>query len=283
MSQLNISYNGQIVTSEAQVIVGAEVINQPNDRCALKGMLQQAEANMGEEIEEVLADSGYSSYDNYEYLQERGKTGYIPDQYLDKVEQGEYRKKENRYHAENFIYDKKRGVYVCPEGKELRPYKRRDSEKGKRRWKGVIYKGVGCGECEVRKLCTKQKARTIWRDDSRELLEEMRKRLLSEEGKAKYKKRLYTVEPPFGNLKHNLGYRGFLLRGLEKVDGEFKLMCIGHNLKKMYLAWRDKNKDEQRPRVNNKIKILTHTKESISFLISVLSKLFLNLPCLEDI
>jgi len=64
----------------------------------------------------------------------------------------------------------------------------------------------------------------------------MRERLLSKGGKEKYKKRLFTVEPPFGNLKHNLGYRSFLLRGLGKVDGEFKLMCIGHNLKKMHLA-----------------------------------------------
>jgi len=60
----------------------------------------------------------------------------------------------------------------------------------------------------------------------------MRKRLLFEEGKAKYKKRLFTAEPPFGNPKHNLGYRSFLLRRLEKVDAEFKLMCIGHNLRR---------------------------------------------------
>lgn len=58
-------------------------------------------------------------------------------------------------------------------------------------------------------------------------------KLLSDEGSKEYKKRMYTVEPPFGNLKFNTGCRHFLLRGIEKVKGEFNLMCIGHNLKKI--------------------------------------------------
>ena len=66
------------------------------------------------------------------------------------------------------------------------------------------------------------------------LQKQMRQRLDTEEGKKKRYKRLYTVEPIFGNLKFNLGYRYFLLRTLEKVRSEFKLMCIGHNLRKIY-------------------------------------------------
>ena len=117
--KIDINYTGQIAVSEDQVIIAAEVINEANDRGALVGTLEQAGANTGEEIDEVAADSGYSSYDNYEYLKERDKTGYIPDQYLSKIEQGEYEKEENRYHEENFIYDKEKDIYICPEGKEL--------------------------------------------------------------------------------------------------------------------------------------------------------------------
>ena len=58
-------------------------------------------------------------------------------------------------------------------------------------------------------------------------------KLLSDEGAREYKKRMHTVEPVFGNIKHNIGYRYFLLRGLSKVSGEFNLMCIAHNLKKI--------------------------------------------------
>ena len=59
------------------------------------------------------------------------------------------------------------------------------------------------------------------------------KKLLSKKGNKEYKKRMHTVEPPLGNIKFNLGYRYFLLRGLNKVKGEFSLMCIAHNLKKI--------------------------------------------------
>ena len=86
--KIDINYNGQIAVSEDQVIIAAEVINEANDRGALVGTLEQAEANIGEEIDKVAADSGYSDYDNYEYLKNRGKTGYIPDQYLSKIKQG---------------------------------------------------------------------------------------------------------------------------------------------------------------------------------------------------
>lgn len=59
------------------------------------------------------------------------------------------------------------------------------------------------------------------------------KKLLSKKGKKEYKKRMHTVEPPIGNLKFNLKYRYFLVRGLKNVKGEFNLMCIGHNLGKI--------------------------------------------------
>jgi hypothetical protein len=102
-----------------------------------------------------------------------------------------------------------------------------------RKWRQVIYQGVACPTCPSKTLCTTQPYRTIARDDRKALREQMRARLRSEEGRQKYLKRLVTVEPIFGHLKHNLGYRQFLLRGLEKVRGEFRLMCIGYNLKKM--------------------------------------------------
>ena len=69
------------------------------------------------------------------------------------------------------------------------------------------------------------------------------RKLLTKKGKAEYKKRMHTAEPPFGNIKHNLGYRYFFLRGLEKVQGEFNLMCIGHNINKIYSFMQKKNKD----------------------------------------
>ena len=62
----------------------------------------------------------------------------------------------------------------------------------------------------------------------------MRDKLTTEEGKAIYKKRESTVETVFGIIKSVLGFRGFSLRGLEKVSGEWGLVCLSHNIKRLH-------------------------------------------------
>ncbi|RPI65511.1 MAG: hypothetical protein EHM47_18715 [Ignavibacteriales bacterium] len=61
----------------------------------------------------------------------------------------------------------------------------------------------------------------------------MRRKLLSEEGKKKYKVRMKTVEPVFAHLKRIMGFKEFLLRGMEKVNCEFNLICTAYNIKKL--------------------------------------------------
>ena len=63
-------------------------------------------------------------------------------------------------------------------------------------------------------------------------------KLKTPEGKATYRKRACTVEPVFGILKAVLGFRQFLLRGLEKVRGEWKLVCLAYNLKRLHTLGR---------------------------------------------
>jgi hypothetical protein len=60
-------------------------------------------------------------------------------------------------------------------------------------------------------------------------------KLQSERGREQLKIRSRTVEPAIGNMKENLGFRRFRLRGLDQVRGEFNLMCIAHNINKMYV------------------------------------------------
>jgi transposase len=64
--------------------------------------------------------------------------------------------------------------------------------------------------------------------------EKMAQRLKTKEGKKIYQKRKETVEPVFGILKQALGFRQLLLRGLEKVNAEWELVCLGYNLKRLY-------------------------------------------------
>ena len=67
------------------------------------------------------------------------------------------------------------------------------------------------------------------------LAEVMAHRLATAEGKALYGLRKQTVEPVFGIIKSVLGFRQFSLRGLEKVRGEWSLVTLAWNLKRMYV------------------------------------------------
>jgi transposase len=67
-------------------------------------------------------------------------------------------------------------------------------------------------------------------------LERVRRKLNTKAGRRIYGKRKSTAEPVFGQIKHTRGLRQFLLRGLEKVDGEWSLWCTTHNLLKLYAA-----------------------------------------------
>ena len=118
-------YNCQAVVTEEGFIVAAEAATDANDRNQLKPMVEQTVSNTLEAVKETAADSGYGSYTNYEYLEQRGIDGYIPEDHFQQYKSGEYKKEENRYHYTNFEYDGATDSYVCPEGKRLAYWKTR--------------------------------------------------------------------------------------------------------------------------------------------------------------
>ena len=69
------------------------------------------------------------------------------------------------------------------------------------------------------------------------LTERMKRKLLTKAGRAIYRKRKHVAEPPIGWIKSVLGFRQFSMRGLPKVDGEWKLVCTAINLRRMAAAW----------------------------------------------
>jgi hypothetical protein len=223
------SYNGQIAVEESHgVIVAADLSNNPADYEALVELVEETEKNTGEKPGEVLGDSGYSSYENLRYLEEKDLVGYIPDQRMESLRKGTDQHPE--FDRSRFQYDEVDDHYICPMGRSL-PYKGLLRRKGKPDIK--VYRGIGCAGCERRLECTKAESRSISQDPREFLMERMRARLGTEEGKAKYGKRKYIVEPVFGDMKHNRNMRGLWLRGKRKAKGEFLIMCIAHNLKKI--------------------------------------------------
>ena len=223
------SHNGQIaVDDKDQVIVAVDVSQNATDHAEFEPMVEQVERNLGSLPSESSADAGYSSYDNLEYAEGRDLDLYMPDNFLEALDEKD--EVEKRYHKSNFLYNEARHTYVCPKGKEL---KRWAEQKREGKPPLIVYRGESCRECPVRERCTRGEARTVSRDGREPLLEAMRQKLRSEEGKRIYTKRGYTVEPVFGDVKWNGRKPSMDLRGSVKVRGEFSLLCLVHNVKKI--------------------------------------------------
>jgi len=222
------SYNAQASVDEtAQVIVAAEVTNDTNDRKQLLPMISQTRQNAREPLSIVSADAGYSSAENLEQLEDLEVDAYIPDDIYKGRSRG---KKSSPFDKSQFIFDESADVFICPAGKILEFWHIKQDKCSKYR----VYRCKVCKDCPHYGKCTTSKrGRTIWQMITDKRIQAMRSKLDSEEGKAIYSKRKHIVEPVFGHIKSVIGFTGFLLRGLEKVNGEFKLVAIAHNLKKI--------------------------------------------------
>jgi len=223
------SHNGQIAVDDKEgVIVAADVSQNATDHAEFEPMVEQVERNLGALPDKGTADAGYSSYDNLEYAEGKRLDMYMPDNFLEALDEKE--EGEKRYHKSNFRYDEARDTYICPEGKEL---KRWSEQKRERKPPLIVYRGESCRECPIRERCTRGETRTVSRDGREPLMEAMRQKLRTEEGKQIYKKRGYTVEPVFVEIKWDGRKLLMDMRGSAKVRGEFSLLCLVHNVKKI--------------------------------------------------
>jgi len=225
--QIKPNYNCQGAVTRDGIIVAAYVSNNASDKEQLTPLISQAEMNTGTQVENILADSGYSSYANYEWLEQQQKTAYIPDQDYEHREE----LKAEPYDKSNFIYDPQKDSYTCPQGKELVLDKIVFHKT--RKQKVRIYKGTQCLNCPVKSDCTSAKARQINQDIREPLREKARKILDSPQGKLIYRQRMNMIEPIWGNIKFNKKITMFQLRGLTKVNGEWMLIAIGNNIQKL--------------------------------------------------
>jgi len=222
------SYNAQAsVDEDLQVIVAADVTNEPNDKEQLLPMIEQTKQNTDADIDIVTADCGYSTGNNLQELESSDIDAYIPDDTYQSRSRG---KQVSAFDKDNFIYDQITDVFTCPEAKLVKFWHIRRYETGDYR----VYRCDQCTSCQHFGQCTKSKqGRSIWRRVVDESIKQMRLKLDSESGKAIYAKRKHIVEPVFGHIKSVLGFTGFSLRGLKKVNAEFKIVAIAHNLKKI--------------------------------------------------
>lgn len=223
------SFNGQIAVDDRnQIIVAADVVSDPSDVDHLLTMVEQVEANVGKP-EKLSADSGYFSGENLSDLSRKEIDAYIPDPEF----QGNQRRpvKEEFFHRSRFTRDEAQDCFMCPEGKKL-PFSHMQKRGKKEPLR--MYRCRDSAGCPLKGQCTKNSmGRTIALYPYFKEQNEMREKLKTESGKQVYSKRQVIVEPVFATLKVAMGFSKFLLRGLAKARGEFMLVCIAHNIRKL--------------------------------------------------
>ena len=98
----------------------------------------------------------------------------------------------------------------------------------------TFYQAKGCKDCPLKEACHKQKGNRIIKVNhkGRQLKQQAYQRLKTDQGICYRKKRPADVEPVFGNIKCNKNFKRFLLKGIDKTEIEWGLLCIAHNLKK---------------------------------------------------
>jgi transposase len=225
-------YNVQMGT-ENQFVVGFSLHQRPADSACLVPHLEELRARLGRLPENLIADAGYGSEENYAYLEGKGIGNYVKYTTFDR-EQKKVRARP--FAASEFAYDPQRDEFRCPAGRRL-VYRRTRSDTTDTGYRKRLrlYEARGCRRCRWQSDCTPAAANRSLKVSRP--LEAMRSRaghnLRSERGQLLRSRRLVEVESVFGRLKHNWGFRRFRLRGLEKVKIEWGLLCVAHNLTKM--------------------------------------------------
>ena len=231
--QLKPAYNVQISTSN-QFIVNYTIHPNPTDTTTFPAHIAQHEASFGKAPKVVTADAGYGSEENYTLLEGKQATAFVKYGMFDK-EQHENHNSKFPFASDKLFYNKEKDCYICPMGQQMDfigNYSRKTSTGFEQNVKR--YQARNCGNCPLNGACHKSKGNRII--EINENLKRQKQKayvlLNSEEGIERRKKRCFDVEPVFGNIKQNHGFRRFMLRGKEKVTIEWGLLAIAQNLRK---------------------------------------------------
>jgi hypothetical protein len=248
------------VDSKHQVVVHAEAFGQPQEHELLKPMIEGTRENFqaigvqGDIFEQakLTADAGFHTEQNMKMLFEEQIDGYVADILFRKrdprfktADRHKPNKEKPRGHFKptDFIYDQATQKCICPVGNKLYRNGRNVQIRG---FGFVKFRGakMHCVPCPLRAKCLRHPERTLTRqvvfftgrtaDAPESYTQKMKKKIDTPQGRSRYSQRLGIVEPVFANICSTLGLRRFSLRGKIKVDAQWKIFCMVHNLLKIH-------------------------------------------------
>ena len=245
-------YNAQaIVDSKHQVIVDGQAIGKGLDNDNLPPVVDGAKQNIvsiGKHKDYfkgkiLTADSSYHSVTNLNKCNEEKLDAYIPDnKFRNRDERFAsrvgYRPRSKKFTFADFQYDGDKDEYICPNGKRLKRFGKAGKHKGKllRRY---MSSQTDCRRCQLRAKClrykdAKRRHFTYYADASgNNISQAMVKKIESHKGRKIYPQRIAIVEPVFANIRVHKRMDKFSLRGKIKVNIQWLLYCMVHNIGKV--------------------------------------------------
>lgn len=231
--QLKAGYNVQWSTRD-QFITHYSLHQDTTDTKTLIPHYQGLQGQLGQLPKAAVADAGYGSEQNYEYLEGEGVEAYVKYNYFHREQQGSHQEK-HPFEQGRLYYNAARNEYICPMGQPMRHIgDQRSMTKAGHPYTVSRYQARNCAGCPLNGVCHKAKGDRIIEVNHRlnQLKAKARQLLTSEEGLHHRSTRPVEVESAFGNLKQNKGFTRFMLRGLDKVSLEIGLLSTAINLTK---------------------------------------------------
>ena len=234
--QLKAGYNVQIGTNN-QYVLNYSIHQNPTDVRTFIPHITEMSNRKVVVPKIIVADAGYSSEENYLFCADNNYVDLIPYNMMRVEEKNSFKKdiKNWKNWDYEFIYDR----FICPNNRNVE-FKKYDVRKEKYGFKRdlKIYECESCEGCPLKEKCTKSKGnRQIqYNPVYEEFKSNTKEKLLYDEKYIEiYSKRKIEPETVFGNLKANLSFTRFSLRGIKKVKIEFGLIAMAHNLIKISL------------------------------------------------
>ncbi len=192
-------------------------------------------------IPALIADNGMRQRD--QRLREQGKHKAKPDPLYDKSKSAASASSANKarlFRPQDFTHDPEKNRCVCPAGKPMYSNGAHCVVNGRTHHKFTGSKGH-CEPCELRAQCLRTPGKTAVRQvalfhknqPSPHQATEAMKRAIDSPRRRTYSQRIGTVEPVFANIPHNKQLNRFTLRGKCKVNAQWHLYCLVHNIEKI--------------------------------------------------
>lgn len=240
--QLKPAYNLQHGV-DSEYITWLDISPRPTDTRTLIPFLKDMELYLPFKYQEIVADAGYESEENYLFLEENGQLAYIKPQNYEISKTRKYRQDIGR--MENMKYDEKADCYYCKNGQVLTvQYEKREKTASGYRRTVTVYRSNGCSGCPFKTDCIKGNNCKIPMEDRQKVLyvskkmkekrQETLERITSDYGTQLRMNRSIQAEGSFANIKEDMEFRRYLYRGNANVTAQSILLAIGYNINKLH-------------------------------------------------